>query len=136
MNWRDIVVLAALLGLYLTASATEPRTTESAAGSTNQYDVRQGREGTIWYADASYPDDYLAIPIGPGIRVQVCGPARCLSLVSTDAGPNRAMLLRGRIADVSIPLFRRLCSCSESRGYFEGSWHVGPRMTLPPTSTE
>ena len=89
---------------------------------------------------AGYPDDYLALPIGPGHTVVACGPARCLTLTSTDAGPARSALLRGIIGDLSVALFTRLCGCSPSQGRFEGSWRLAvpearPKMTLPPTST-
>jgi len=44
------------------------------------------RQGTLWWADETLGPAYLAIPIGPGHRVRVCGPADCIDLVSTDAG--------------------------------------------------
>jgi hypothetical protein len=126
MTLRDWLLLMALLGFTLAGSA-------GVAPS-----VRDGREGIVTHMGPGYPAHYLAIPLGPGVRVSICGPARCLTLTSTDAGPNRAMLQAGRIADVSVPLFRSLCGCSESRGAFTGSWRlagIGPRMTLPPTDT-
>lgn len=83
---------------------------------------------------AGYPADYLALPIGPGHLVRVCGPARCLTLVSTDAGPNRQSLLAGRIADVSVELFRKLSGLPASAGLFRGSWRL--TIPLPETSTE
>ena len=103
-------------------------------------DPHVGRDGTVTHMGSGYPANYLAIPIGPGHRVKVCGPARCLTLTSTDAGPNRAMLQAGRIADVSPELFERLCGCPSSRGVFTGSWRVAggearTRATLPPTDT-
>lgn len=121
---KSALLLSAIIAAYLTASATEPR------------DLRDGREGKISHMGAGFPDDYLALPIGPGHRVTVCGPSRCLSLTSTDAGPDREALEAGRIADVSVPLFERLCSCPASTGLFYGSWRVGgPGPTLPPTDT-
>ena len=86
---------------------------------------------------AGYPAEYLALPIGPGHRVKACGPARCLTLTSTDAGPDRSALLRGIIGDLSVELFAKLCGCSPSRGTFAGSWKLlGPAIALPETSTE
>lgn len=125
MTLRDAALLLVLAGLYLTASTTEPR------------DVSQGRTGTITHMGAGYPASYLALPIGAGHRVRICGPARCLTLTSTDAGPDRAMLQAGRIADVSVQTFESLCGCPSSRGTFQGSWKlVGPSIPLPETSTE
>jgi hypothetical protein len=126
MTLRDVLLLALMFASYLTASATEPR------------NVSEGRTGNITHMGAGYPADYLAIPIGPGHTVTLCGPAECLVLTSTDAGPSRASLEDGRIADVSVQLFERLCKCPASRGWFAGSWHVGgDRHVVPPaTDTE
>jgi hypothetical protein len=96
--------------------------------------VREGREGVISHMGPGYPDSYLALPIGPGHRVRLCGPRACVIATSTDAGPNRAMLEAGRIADVSEALFRTLC-CDPSRGTFVGSWRLAPFVALPETST-
>jgi len=123
---RDYALLGLICAAYLTASATEPR------------NVSEGREGIVTHMGAGFPADYLAIPIGPGVTVTICGPAQCLVRTSTDAGPSRASLEAGRIADVSVELFRELCGCDESRGWFRGSWHVGgDRHVVPPaTDTE
>src|SRR5688572_26534534 len=109
MTLRDWLLLLGIALAYTAASLTP------------QADVQQGREGIVSHVGAGFPDDYLALPIGPGHRVTLCGPARCLSLTSTDAGPNREMLRAGRIADVSAPLFVRLCGCPASQGLFRGS---------------
>jgi hypothetical protein len=126
MTLRDYALLGLICAAYLTASATEPR------------NVSEGREGIVTHVGAGFPDSYLAIPLGPGHVVTVCGPAKCLVLTSTDAGPNHDALVAGRIADVSVPLFRALCGCDESRGYFAGSWHVGgdQHVVLPQTDSE
>jgi hypothetical protein len=124
---RDSILAVALAALYLTASATEPRPQTD--------DVSQGRTGIVTHMGPGYPANYLALPIGPGHRVRLCGPRQCLVLTSTDAGPNRASLEAGRIADVSVELFARLC-CDPSQGGFSGSWRVvGASPTLPPTDT-
>ena len=44
----------------------------------------------------------LALPEGPGIKVEVCGPAGCIIRVSNDAGPNLAMQRIGRIVDLNL----------------------------------
>ncbi len=122
MTLRDWLALLAMALAVMAASLTPQ--------------VHQGREGLVTHMGAGYPAEYLAVPLGPGVRVTICGPRTCLTLTSTDAGPNRASLRAGRIADVSIPLFRRLCGCSETRGYFRGSWRVGgPAPTPPQTDT-
>ncbi len=99
-------------------------------------DPRIGREGLIAHTGSSVP--YLAIPLGPGVRVRICGPSSCLVATSTDAGPNRAMLLAGRIADLDIPRWEAISGVSARYGLTQGSWMVitGPRPTLPPTSTK
>ena len=114
------------------------------AGAPLTLDPRIGREGRITHMGrGGWPVEYLAIPLGPGHRVEICGPAACRVMVSTDAGPNRERILAGVIADVSWQRFETLCGVPASYGGCPGSWTVtdaitrqpleGGRMTLPPT---
>lgn len=99
--------------------------------------LHTGRTGTWTHMGSGYPASYLALPIGPGHRVRACGPARCLTLTSTDAGPDRSALQRGIIGDLSVELFTELCGCPPTTGRFAGSWKLlGPAIALPETSTE
>lgn len=87
------------------------------------------RTGTLAFAEESYGPDYLAVPIGPGHLVEVCGPGGCETLVSTDAGPNREMLALGRIADLAIVRFAHVCGFSDIdearlRGLCSATWTV------------
>ena len=81
--------------------------------------------GTIWWADESLGDDYLAIPVGPGHRVRVCGPALCLTLRSNDAGPTLAMQRQGRIADLAVGLWERICGVDRRFGGCPGTITLG-----------
>jgi hypothetical protein len=103
-------------------------------------DPRVGREGDIAHSGGRSP--YVAIPLGPGVRIRVCGPGACIEVTSTDAGPNQEMLLAGRIMDLDIGRFERVCGVPARFGLCPGSWvriagdrSAGPRMTLPPTDT-
>jgi len=82
------------------------------------------RQGTLWWAAESFGAAYLAIPIGPGHRVTVCGPADCVELVSTDAGPDLERQREGRIADVAVGLWERICGVDRRFGGCPGSWSV------------
>jgi hypothetical protein len=126
MTLLNRFLLAALIGFTLVGSAVPSETAN----------VRNGREGII--AHTGSRDFYLAIPLGPGVRVEVC-IERCEVLTSTDAGPSHDMLVAGRIADVDAATFEYLCRCPASQGLAEGSWRlagIGPRITLPPTDTD
>jgi hypothetical protein len=101
--------------------------------------VAEGRKGIIAYATIGGPS-YLAIPIGPGHRVKICGPAACWTTVSTDAGPNHERLVAGRIADVAVGQWERICGLPRTSGTCRGSWHTvdagdvgGPTVTPPAT---
>jgi hypothetical protein len=85
--------------------------------------VAEGRHGIIAYATIGGPG-YLAIPIGPGHLVKICGPAACWTTVSTDAGPNHERLLAGRIADVAVGQWERICGRSRTRGTCVGTWQT------------
>lgn len=69
---------------------------------------------------APVPDSYAAIPWGPGVRVRICA-AHCVTVVSADAGPTLAMQRAGRIADLSVALFERVCGLPASRGLCVGT---------------
>lgn len=112
-------LLLTLIGFLatVTASAAEPN----------------HREGVVSYVDGA-GSDYLALPIGRGHTVELCGPASCRVMTSTDIGPHQG-IHPDRIADVGPSTFRELCGCPSSRGLFRGSWSVVPTITLPPTDT-
>lgn len=55
------------------------------------------------------PLGYLALPTGPHRRATICGPLACVTRVSTDAGPSKAMQRQGRVADLSIYDFATIC---------------------------
>lgn len=79
--------------------------------------------GVASFVAPGYGARYLALPGGAGTRVRVCGPAACVVRTSTDAGPDLAMQRAGRIADLSLVDFRRVCGCDP--------WAVGlVRVTL------
>ena len=92
-----------------------------------------GRTGTIAWADESLGPRYLAVPIGPGHRVRICS-ARCVVMVSTDAGPNRERLQAGRIADLAVGVWERVCGLPRSAGLCLGSWTVVRSIATPPAT--
>ena len=55
-----------------------------------------------------YGAAYLALPEGAGVRVTICA-ATCVTLTSTDAGPSLAMQRAGRVADVGVLTWERVC---------------------------
>ena len=59
---------------------------------------------------------WVALPDGPGWRFRVCGPGGCLTLVSTDAGPDRAMQRIGRIVDLPVKAFEFVCGAPWTYG--------------------
>jgi hypothetical protein len=89
------------------------------------------RSGILAFADESFGPDYLAIPAGPGHRVEICGPGGCETLTSTDAGPDAAALARGRIADLALVRFAHVCGFSgvdetRRRGLCQATWTIVP----------
>ena len=64
----------------------------------------------------AWPASYLALPQGPGYLARICGPGGCVTQVSTDAGPDRAEQRAGRIADLSVATFERVCGVSWTFG--------------------
>lgn len=63
-----------------------------------------------------YGPAYLALPQGAGRRVRLCGAGGCLVMVSNDSGPSLAMQRLGRIADVAVLAWERICGVPRSIG--------------------
>ena len=61
-------------------------------------------------------DGYLALPSGPGHKVRICGAGGCVVAVSNDAGPSLAMQRQGRIVDLDVATFERVCGVPWTRG--------------------
>jgi hypothetical protein len=59
---------------------------------------------------------WIAWPGGPGWRLRVCGPGGCVVVVTTDAGPDRAMQRAGRIVDLDVATFERVAGASWTTG--------------------
>jgi hypothetical protein len=66
------------------------------------------------YGDG-YGPGWIALPQGPGIRFRVCGPAACLTLVSTDKGPDQR-IFPDRIVDLPVWAFERVSGQPWRRG--------------------
>jgi hypothetical protein len=105
-------------------------------------DTSTVRSGTASHVGTRFGRRYLALPEHrwgrPGITVRICGPAACVTRTSTDAGPDRAMQRRGRVADLNAWDFVRVCGCSASRGLVRVTVTYdldAVRSTLPPTET-
>jgi hypothetical protein len=82
------------------------------------------RSGTIAWAHEGLGPTYVAIPTGAGHRVTICGPGGCWTTASTDAGPDLRMQREGRIADVAVDQWERICGVPRRFGVCEGSWEV------------
>lgn len=63
--------------------------------------VRNGLASTV---GDGFPDDYLALPDGPGVTVRICGAGGCVTRTSTDKGPDQR-IFPDRIADLSTADF-------------------------------
>lgn len=98
-------------------SHPEPSATPSATSL-------HSRSGIIAWAEPAFGADYLALPIGPGWIVELRGPGGCRVMLSTDAGPNGAMLEQGRVADVAVGAWEDLAGAPRSTGLFRGSWRT------------
>lgn len=116
------------------AAQVQPSTSPVPSEAPQLANVRTGRTGIIAYADESLGVGYLAIPIGPGHLVTICGPAACWTTISTDAGPAPERLRAGRIADVAVGWWERICGLPRTRGTCRGSWQLA--INLPATDTE
>jgi hypothetical protein len=72
--------------------------------------------GIASYVAASYGPRYLALPVGPGHRVEICGAGGCVTRTSNDAGPDLEMQRAGRIADLSLADWEHVCGLPALRG--------------------
>jgi len=91
--------------------------------------------GVASWMPEQYGDDYLALPDGAGQTVTICA-ARCKTMTSTDAGPDRAMQRAGRVADIGVKAWEYICGVPRSRGLCRVTVdYGGPVATLPPTDT-
>lgn len=57
-----------------------------------------------------------ALPEGPGHRVRICGTVLCVVRISNDAGPSKAMQKIGRVVDLDVATFERVCACRWTTG--------------------
>lgn len=111
--------------------ATEPSTVESVRGTPSPGTTAQPaeawtRQGIVNWATESHGPTYLALPIGPGHRVELCGPGGCLTLLSTDAGPDLERQRAGRIADLAVELWESISGVPRGYGGFVGTWTLVP----------
>jgi hypothetical protein len=98
----------------------------------------RSRAGKISHMGSGFPDSYLALPIGRGVTVRICGAAACRTMTSNDVGPDQRQH-PDRIADVSASTFSELCGLPPSAGLCKGHWSIVDDvrdMALPPTDTE
>lgn len=92
--------------------------------------------GTASHVGTRFGDRYLALPEGPGVLVEVCGNAACVTRRSTDAGPDLAMQRQGRVVDLNAYDFERVCGCPASVGLIEVTVEYLAEIELPATDTE
>ena len=78
--------------------------------------ARTAHHGVASWMPERYGARYLALPQGPGHRVTICGAGGCLPMTSTDAGPSKAMQRAGRVADIGVLAFERICGLPRSAG--------------------
>ena len=91
--------------------------------------------GVASWMPEQYGDDYLALPDGPGQTVTICA-ARCKTMTSNDAGPDRAMQRAGRVADIGVRAWEYICGIPRSRGLCRVTVTYGGILpTAPPTDT-
>jgi len=92
--------------------------------------------GVASWMPEKYGDDYLALPQGPGHTVTICAK-RCLTMTSNDAGPDKAMQRKGRVADIGVKAWEHICGLPRSAGLCPVtiSYGAGPNPTPPPTDT-
>lgn len=93
-------------------AATKPRGTARPLSAGTAV-VRQGLASTY---GPRFSEHWVALPDGPGWRFRVCGAGGCRELVSTDAGPDRAMQRQGRIVDLPVGAFEDVCGVPWTMG--------------------
>lgn len=76
-------------------------------------------------------DGWLAWPGGPGWKLRVCGPAKCVLIVTTDAGPDRAMQRAGRVVDLDVATFERVAGAPWTIGLTKVTVTVLGRVDAP-----
>ena len=72
--------------------------------------------GVASWMPERYGARYLALPDGRGHRVRICGKGGCMTMTSNDAGPSKRMQRRGRIADIGVLAWERICGVPRSVG--------------------
>jgi len=77
---------------------------------------RTAVRGVASWMPPRYGARYLALPQGPGHRVTICGAGGCLTMTSTDAGPSKASQRAGRVADIGVLAWERICGVPRSAG--------------------
>jgi hypothetical protein len=120
LHWADLAfdsTASGALDSQIAVSPTYPR------GSGHRFPIREDEmRGSSAQGGASKPrslvgiastygpgwDGWLAWPGGPGWKLRVCGPAKCVVIVTTDAGPDRAMQRAGRVVDLDVATFERV----------------------------
>lgn len=75
-------------------------------------------------------DGWIAWPDGPGWKLRVCGSGGCAVVVTTDAGPDRAMQRAGRILDLDVATFERVAGVSWTVGLTKVSVTVLGRVDI------
>jgi hypothetical protein len=81
--------------------------------------------GTASWMPERYGPLYLALPGGAGSTVRICA-ARCMTMTSTDAGPDLAMQRAGRVADIGVLSWAWICGRDRSIGLCRVSVEVLP----------
>jgi hypothetical protein len=93
--------------------------------------------GKLGYALPSHGSRYLAIRWPRGTVATLCGPADCVTRVSTDFGPVRSLWEAGRLADLSAVDWQRVCGVDLRYGLCQGTLLIVSRpRALPETSTD
>ncbi|HTR71886.1 MAG TPA: hypothetical protein VMH41_16875 [Mycobacteriales bacterium] len=74
------------------------------------------RRGIASTYGPKYSERWVALPDGPGWRFRVCGAGGCETLISTDAGPDKAEQRAGRIVDLPVGAFESVCGVPWTMG--------------------
>jgi len=101
--------------LAVAASLSHPHVPDRAPHAVVQR-PQAAHHGLASWMPERYGRTYLALPQGPGHRVTICGAGGCLTMTSTDAGPSKASQRRGRVADIGVLTFERICGVPRSAG--------------------